>query len=63
MNNYISPEELHHLLAGAEPPLVIDVRGEESYATGHIPGAVHVTVEELSDKQHKFPRDRLVITY
>ncbi|MDX2116114.1 MAG: rhodanese-like domain-containing protein [Planctomycetota bacterium] len=40
----IDPDELAERLgAGAEPPLVIDVREESERAAGFIPGSVHVS--------------------
>jgi thiosulfate/3-mercaptopyruvate sulfurtransferase len=48
----ISPAGLAEALAGAEPPVVIDVRwrlggppGIESYRAGHVPGAVYVDLD------------------
>jgi len=52
MSPLISPQDLAALLAGERPPTVLDVRwrlggppGRESYAVGHLPGAVFVDLD------------------
>jgi rhodanese-related sulfurtransferase len=44
--------------------LVIDVRSAQEYATGHIPGAVNIPIEDLSRKiaALKVPKDKTIIT-
>jgi thiosulfate/3-mercaptopyruvate sulfurtransferase len=49
---FVSSAELRAMLAGADAPTVLDVRwsllgpsGEQTYAAGHIPGAVHVDLD------------------
>jgi hydroxyacylglutathione hydrolase len=49
-------ERLDH--GGAEAPLVIDVRQAGEYATGHIPGSVHITAGSLQDRLAELPLDR-----
>jgi rhodanese-related sulfurtransferase len=39
MDELISPDDLRRRQQGDDPPLVIDVRGSEEYAGGHLPGA------------------------
>ncbi|MFD5823833.1 rhodanese-like domain-containing protein [Lentzea sp. NPDC060358] len=48
----VTPAELHELLDGSGPPLVLDVRwalgdpaGHDHYRAGHVPGAVYVDLE------------------
>ena len=43
-----TPAALSDALAGSTKPLVIDIRPVEDYATGHIPGAVHLDLWGLS---------------
>ncbi len=45
----ISPQELAQRLAGCEVELV-DVRSLEEYAAGHIPGARHLPLQELTER-------------
>jgi thiosulfate/3-mercaptopyruvate sulfurtransferase len=49
----IDVQQLHQLLAGSEPPTVLDVRwslaggpGREEYETAHVPGAAFVDLEQ-----------------
>ena len=60
---YISPQELQQQLATAAPPLVIDVRGDEEYAAGHIPGAWHIPGDTLPDRLAEIPHDRAIVPY
>jgi rhodanese-related sulfurtransferase len=43
--------------------LVVDVRGGEEWARGHIPGALHLPLDELTDRRAELPpeRDLLVL--
>jgi thiosulfate/3-mercaptopyruvate sulfurtransferase len=43
-----TPADLARALEGDAKPLVIDIRPPEDYATGHIPGAVHLDLWGLS---------------
>src|SRR3954454_23878768 len=43
-----TPGELARALGADGKPLVIDIRPPEDYATGHIPGAVHLDLWGLS---------------
>ncbi len=43
-----TPADLARALEGDARPLVIDIRPPEDYATGHIPGAVHLDLWGLS---------------
>jgi hypothetical protein len=47
----ISPEELHTLLVGLNPPVVLDVRARGQYAVadGQIPGSVGVPPDQVCD--------------
>ena len=63
MNDLISPEELRRQLQAGQPLTVIDVRGEEAYLAGHLPGALHIPVDQLPARLAEIPRDRPVVTY
>lgn len=49
--------------AGAEAPVIIDVRSAEEYRAGHLPGALHIPEAELADRMADLPGDRPVVTY
>ena len=42
---------------------LLDVRPSEEYEAGHLPGALHIPVEELEARIDEVPRDRDVVTY
>src|SRR3982750_4809267 len=43
-----APDALARALEDAAPPLVLDLRPPEDFATGHIPGAVHLDLWGVS---------------
>jgi len=43
--------------------IVLDVRPEDEYAAGHIPGALSVPVGELERRLSELPRDREIVAY
>jgi rhodanese-related sulfurtransferase len=56
----IGAEELAERLEGEEPPVVLDVRDEDEYETGHIPGSTHIPFGDLPERMGELPRDRPV---
>ena len=43
--------------------VVVDVRPTPEFAGGHLPGAVHIPVEELADRLAELPVDHEIIAY
>ena len=43
--------------------VVLDVRPAVEYAGGHLPGALHIPVEELEQRLSELPRDREIVAY
>lgn len=43
--------------------VVLDVRPRDEYASGHIPGAVSIPLEELEDRLASLPRDTEIVAY
>jgi rhodanese-related sulfurtransferase len=43
--------------------VVLDVRPGPEYAAGHLPGAIHIPLEELADRLSELPRDREIVVY
>jgi len=37
-------------MASGEAPVILDVRSPEEFASGHIPGAVNIPLNELSER-------------
>lgn len=62
-DEYISPRELYDLMSTADAPTVIDVRGDEEYAVGHIRGAVHIPGDQLAQRLDEVPANRPVVAY
>jgi hydroxyacylglutathione hydrolase len=50
-------------LEGGASPLVLDVRGAAEWASGHVPGAVHIPLAELPARVGELPRDRPIAVH
>jgi NADPH-dependent 2,4-dienoyl-CoA reductase/sulfur reductase-like enzyme/rhodanese-related sulfurtransferase len=46
-----------------ERPFLVDVRTAQEFASGHIPGAVNIPVDELRSRLGELPRDRAFAVY
>ncbi|MEA5114148.1 MAG: FAD-dependent oxidoreductase [Geobacteraceae bacterium] len=57
----ISWDEVEQL--DKEELLLLDVRTPAEFATGGMPGAVHIPLAELRDRVDEVPRDRKIIVY
>lgn len=57
--------DVHHALGnGSQDFVLLDVRGPEAYARGHVRGAVHLPVGKIIEsKLAAFPADALFVTY
>ena len=58
----ITPEEVRAALAKGEA-VIVDVRGEGSFETGHIKGAISMPTDKLLSRVSELPRDKMIITY
>ena len=47
----------------AEQPFLFDVRTPQEFASGHIPGAVNIPVDDLRTRLGELPRDREIAAY
>ncbi|MDR2512813.1 MAG: molybdopterin-synthase adenylyltransferase MoeB [Puniceicoccales bacterium] len=60
----ISSEEARVWLARAvDVPLVLDVREGAERAAGHLPGSLHIPLNELAGRIHELPAHAIVIVY
>lgn len=59
----ITPTELQQLLAGENPPTLIDVREEGEAAICAIEGSTLIPMSELPQRLSEIPRDRPVALY
>jgi molybdopterin/thiamine biosynthesis adenylyltransferase/rhodanese-related sulfurtransferase len=58
----IGAARAHELLAGADPPVLVDIRERNEWETGWIGGAVRIPMSELGDQLDPY-RDRRVVLY
>ncbi len=42
---------------------IVDVRGADAYAAGHLPGAVAIPLADLAGHLKTLPKDRTIVTY
>src|SRR6185369_3787308 len=47
----------------AEKPFLLDVRTPQEFASGHIPGAVNIPVDDLRSRLGEVPRNRTIAAY
>ena len=61
----ISPEELKAKLDGGEQILIVDVRDRIDFEAEPtiIPGALHLTIEDLDQRHQEIPREREIVLY
>lgn len=60
----LSPNELQQMLANRDTAItVIDVRSQERFDAGHVPGALHIPVDEIKARLPEIPKDHLLVTY
>ena len=43
--------------------VVVDVRSRAAWDQGHVPGALHIPVDEVTAHLAQLPKDKLIITY
>ena len=60
--NAISREELWSRIQSNDV-IVLDVRPEEEFSNGHIPGAISIPLSELRKRLNEIPHDREVVAY
>jgi hydroxyacylglutathione hydrolase len=58
----ITVHQLFERLKGPEAPLVIDVRADSEWTSGHIEGALHAPITVISDHLDSIPKGRPLVT-
>lgn len=56
-------EDLASWILSAEPMTVLDVRAEDEWVHGHVPGAVHMYVPDVAHHHHELPREAPVAVH
>ena len=61
----ITAEEAKEIMDIEEGYIILDVRTQEEYDEGHIPGAIVISHEEIAEKAEKVltDRDQLILVY
>lgn len=59
----IRTPETEKLFHGNPKALFVDVRSSQDFASGHIPGAIDIPVEEIQQKWNTLPRNRVIVFY
>ena len=58
----VTTQELEAMLKNGEA-VVVDVRNQESYDIGHIPGSRLIPVGEILNHVNSLPRNKTIVTY
>ena len=56
-----SQEASSILDAEPETTVVIDVRRDDEWVTGHVSGAIHIPVDDLTDRMDQVPQDKKLL--
>ena len=61
----ITAEEAKQIMDTEEGCIILDVRTQEEYDQGHIPGAIQISHEEIADKAEEVltDKDQLILVY
>ena len=61
----ITAEEAKQIMDTEEGYIILDVRTQEEYDLGHIPGAIQISHEEIADKAEDVltDKDQLILVY
>jgi rhodanese-related sulfurtransferase len=57
----IEADAAAHLLTTGSA-VIVDVRQPAEWKTGHIRGAIHIPLTQLSGRLHQLPRDKTIVT-
>jgi len=58
----VTPNEVKGMLERGEA-VMVDVRGKDEFATGHIKGALSLPRNELAARASELPKDKLLVFY
>jgi 3-mercaptopyruvate sulfurtransferase SseA len=58
----VTIDELKTMLA-ENKAVVVDVRGDAAFKTGHIKGALMIPAAEIDKHADELPKDKLIVTY
>lgn len=58
----LDAEELHDLVRSGGVTL-LDVRPEEEYTSGHLPGALNIPLHKLQERLRELPKGQMIVAY
>ena len=56
-----SHEALQILESDPENTIIVDVRRDDEWITGHVTGAIHIPIDDLADRIDQVPQDKKVL--
>ncbi|MGH9401933.1 MAG: thioredoxin domain-containing protein [Terriglobia bacterium] len=59
----IHTDEAKKLFDGDPKAVFADVRDTKEFAAGHIPGAINIPVEDITEKWSTLPKDKVIVFY
>ena len=59
----VTTEELAAVVQAGLPVQVVDARGPETYAQGHLPGAVNVPADQVEQLGSTLPQEPVIVVY
>ena len=59
----IDPDTLRTMLDASDPPVLLDVRGPDEVARGHLEGARHIPLGELPRRYAELALDQALVIY
>lgn len=63
INTKITPADYQAKFGAGADHLLLDVRTPEEFNSGHIPGAVNISVDQLAQRLSEVPQDKPVVLY
>jgi len=59
----IRTPEAQRLFAASPKALFVDVRGAKDFASGRIPGAINIPLDQIEQRWNSLPKDRTIVLY
>ena len=59
----LEPAQVQKALAGAHPPLLLDVREGHEWSQARIPAALHIPMNSVPDRLDELPRSRPIVVF
>jgi len=59
----IKPDDLAAEIAGGGAPVIVDVRSEKDFQSGHLPGAFNIPLEELDQRRTELDAAKPTVFY